>query len=198
MRVMIVDHQTLFRGMLEQLLGQYPSMSIVASVSGDRDLLALALQKKPDMILADIHTPGMDTADALMTWRAALPDARVMVLTSRPDAYTVANARKAGVHACLGKDIAPERLLMAIACVQDGLEVFVRETGSDPRFDAVDLAVLRLLAEQRSNAEIAHVLAFRIGSVKNRLTRMYRKTGTANRKALAEHALAQGIISQLP
>lgn len=213
-RVLIADDQLLFRSMLEEVLKRDGEIEIAASASSGEEAIALALQHTPDVALLDIQMPGRSGIDALKEIKAALPETKVALLTTFEIAENIAAACQYGADGYLMKDMKPEILLMAIKCIHNNLVLFHRSVYSSIHtlrgmtshmspdrvefggmsFDAVDILIMRQIAEGKTNKDIANILCYSEGTVKNRVSKILFMTGLSDRTELSVFAIKNQII----
>ncbi len=125
-RVMVADDQMLFRTMLEEMLRKDAEIEIVASAASGREAVILALQHKPDVVLLDIQMPEKNGVEALKEIKAALPDTKVVMLTTFEDVENITASCHLGADGYLVKDMKPNILLMAIKCIYHDIVLFHR------------------------------------------------------------------------
>ncbi len=115
MRVLIADDRPQVRSALRLLLRQEPNLTVVGEAGDTEQLLELAAEQQPDLVLLDWELPGWDGFATLTELRAAQPELVVIALSGRPEARRA--ALEAGVDAFVSKGDPPERLLTAVhAC----------------------------------------------------------------------------------
>ncbi len=188
------------RGALAALLGLEPDMEVVAQVRRGDEVTAAALAARPDVALLDIEMPGNDGLDAAAELRAALPECKVLILTTFGRPGYLARAMQAGASGFLVKDAPAQELAAAIRRVLSGARIV------DPALAAAALAVgpnpltsrecdvLTAAAEGASVAEIATRLFLSEGTVRNYLSMAIAKTGSRNRVEAARLAAERGWL----
>lgn len=209
--MLIVDDQQLVRAGLRMLCESAADLEVVAEASGGAEAVRLAERTEPDVILMDLRMPGMDGIRATTAILSARPSMRIVALTTFDDDDHLYPALAAGACGFLVKDASPTDLLDGIRRAAAGDRPFspavlnrVVEAAIARRADpphpapaaepAVELTgreaeVLALLADGRSNAEIARHLHIGVTTVKTHIAKLLSKTGTTNRVELAVHAL---------
>jgi two-component system response regulator DesR len=199
-RVLLAEDQGMMRSALATLLGLEPDLEIVAQVdSGDR-VVAAALEHRPDVALLDIEMPGTSGLDAALELRTAVPQCRVMILTTFGRPGYLRRAMDAGARGFLVKDGPVEDLAAAIRKVLAG------ETVVDPALAAAALAagpnpltdrerdVLAAAVDGATIAELAGRLHLSESTVRNYLSSAIGKTGSRNRMEAVQAARAQGWL----
>lgn len=206
-RVMIVDDHTIVREGLQTLLDEDPNIEIVGSAANGVQALMLAEQLLPDIILMDLVMPEMDGITATRQLRERRNTARVLVLTSFADDQKVRDAIQAGAVGYLLKDVLKPDLLRAIfnamegrsTLHQDVQQMLMRQSSTRserlPHHSLTEreMSVLRLIAQGRSNKEIAATLFLTEGTVKGYISTIFDKLDVEDRTQAALYAVKQGL-----
>ena len=213
-RVLLVDDQALFREALAVLLDVRPEVDVVGEAANGDEALSRAAQAHPDVVLMDLRMPVLDGIAATRRLRAEQPGVRVIALTTFDDDSEVFAALRAGAVGYLLKDVSSDRLVEAIlAAARDesvlqpsvAAKVVARlarlpdEAPARPQPLVVplserELEVMRLLAEGRTNREIAAQLYLAEGTVKNHVTNVLAKLGARDRTQAALRARTLGLL----
>lgn len=206
-RVLLVDdHQVVRRG-LRTFLEVQDDIEVVGEASDGAEGVARAEELAPDVVLMDVKMPGMDGIEALRTLREKANPARVLIVTSFTEQRTVVPALRAGASGYVYKDIDPEALAGAIRSVHAGHVLLQPEvadallsqddTGSGQgRAGALtdrEREVLRLIADGRSNREIARALVLSEKTVKTHVSNILMKLDLADRTQAALWAVRHGV-----
>jgi DNA-binding NarL/FixJ family response regulator len=214
-RVLLVDDQRLFREALAMLLSVHDDIEVVGGAGDGAEAVELAARLDPDVVLMDLRMPGTDGVTATRRLRAERPRTQVIALTTFDDDTDVFAAIRAGAIGYLLKDASSERLVEAVRAAARGespLEPAVAaklvarfaqladEPGRSrpqplvtPLTDR-ELDVVRLLADGRSNREIAAALFLAEGTVKNHVTGALAKLGARDRTQAALKARDLGLL----
>lgn len=206
-RVMIVDDHTIVREGLQTLLEEDPNIEIVGSAANGAQALTLAEQLLPDVILMDLVMPEMDGITATRQLHERGNTARVLVLTSFADDQKVRDAIQAGAVGYLLKDVLKPDLLRAIFNALEGRstlhpdvqQMLMRQssTRTEPlphhSLTEREMSVLRLIAQGRSNKEIATALFLTEGTVKGYISTIFDKLDVEDRTQAALYAVKQGL-----
>jgi DNA-binding NarL/FixJ family response regulator len=208
-KVIVVDDQTVVREGLELILGLLPDVSVVGSAANGSEALELVASERPDVVLMDLRMPRMDGVEATRRIRTAHPDTQVLVLTTYSDDESILAALKAGARGYITKNARATEIASALTKVHNGeshldpvvqrrlVELATRDKpaglpdGLTPR----ELDVLRLIAEGRSNAEIAAQLYITEGTVKTHVNNLFAKAGLRDRAQAVTYAFRHGLAS---
>ena len=213
-RVLLVDDQALFREALGTLLDARPEVEVVGEAGDGNQALERAAALAPDVVLMDLHMPVLDGIAATRRLRVEQPGVRVLALTTFDDDEDVFAALRAGALGYLLKDVSSDRLVEAVLSAARGESVLQPSVAAKvvARFAQLDdaprsrpqplvvplsdreLDVLRLLADGRSNREIATALFLAEGTVKNHVTNVLGKLGARDRTQAALRARALDLL----
>jgi len=211
-RVLVVDDQELVRAGFRMIL-ERSGLDVVGEAGDGVDAVRLATELEPDVILMDVRMPRMDGIEATRQIVARTPAARIVALTTFDLDEYVYEAVKAGASGFLLKDISPVDLVHAVGVVARGdvllapaltrrlLDRYVERPLPGTRPDALatatdrELDVLRLLAQGRSNAEIAAELFLSEATVKTYVSRLLTKLDLRDRVQLTVLAYECGLVS---
>ncbi|MFI7336617.1 response regulator [Streptomyces sp. NPDC050085] len=186
-RLLLADDQDLIRGALSALLDLEDDFEVVAAVDSGDKVLAAARAHRPDVALLDIEMPGADGIAAAAALTAALPECRVVILTTFGRAGYLRRAMAAGAVGFVVKDAPPEALADAVRRVVRGERVVDPELAAatlaagDSPLTARERDVLDAARAGGSVADIAGALFLSEGTVRNYLSSVISKTGARNR-----------------
>lgn len=207
--VLIVDDHQVVRQGLRDFLELHETIDVVGEASNGAEGVRLARELLPDVVLIDLVMPGMDGVEATRHLKAACPSTHVIVLTSFGDDNKIFPAIKAGAISYLLKDVSPDQLAYAIhaaqrneAVLHPDVAVRLMQEFSTPRpADAPveqlterELDVLRLIAQGKSNKEIADALIISEKTVKTHVSNLLSKLHLADRTQAAIYALRQRLV----
>lgn len=212
-RVLIVDDHQVVRQGLRTFLELLEDIQIVAEAVNGEAAIEMAVRFTPDVILMDLVMPGMDGITATRRIKSLCPDSRVIALTSFTDDDKIFPAIQAGASSYLLKDVSPDELAEAIRAVHRGetrlhpeimrklVEQFARQSEGKPSEPAVELTkreceVVQLVAEGKSNHEIAEALVISERTVKTHISNILGKLGLNDRTQLAVYAIKNGLVDQ--
>ncbi len=213
-RVLLVDDHEIVREGLQTLLAEESDFEVVGATGSGEEAVALADTKKPDVIVMDLVMPGLDGIEATRRILAKNPQARVLVLTTFADDQRVREAIQAGATGYLLKDVLKADLLRALRDAAMGRpslhpevqQHLMREVAGktlssqkEPPPHASlterETDILRLLAEGRSNKEIAVALHLTEGTIKGYVSTVFDKLGVQDRTQAALYAVKHGLAS---
>jgi DNA-binding NarL/FixJ family response regulator len=216
-RIVIADDQALVRGGLRMILDAQPDLEVVGEAVDGREALHQARELSPDLVLMDVRMPELDGLETTRRLLDRDPGAKVIVLTTFDLDDYVYEAIRAGASGFLLKSAPPQQLIAGIRTVMAGdgllapeitrrlLDRFVarppRPTGIPPDFADLserELEVLRLIADGRSNAEIAVDLYISEATVKTHVTHILTKLRLRDRVQAVALAYRTGLIDNDP
>ncbi|MFI1863200.1 response regulator [Streptomyces jumonjinensis] len=206
-RVLLVDdHQVVRRG-LRTFLEVQGDIEVVGEAGDGAEGVARAEELKPDVVLMDVKMPGTDGIEALRKLRELANPAKVLIVTSFTEQRTVVPALRAGASGYVYKDIDPEALAGAIRSVHAGHVLLQPEVavallsqdvqssspGRSSTLTERETEVLGLIADGRSNREIARALVLSEKTVKTHVSNILMKLDLADRTQAALWAVRHGL-----
>ncbi len=209
-RVFIADDHAIVRKGIRALLATEPEIEVIGEAGDGTEAVAEAEKLRPDVLLMDLVMPKMDGIEATRQITARFPGVRILVLTSFAADDKVFPAIKAGALGYLLKDSSPEELVQAIRQVHKGepsLEPAIArkvlsELSHPPKSPLTpeplterELDVLRLVAQGKSNRDIAEQLVITEMTVRTHVSNILSKLHLASRTQAALYALREGIAS---
>jgi two-component system, NarL family, response regulator DesR len=199
-RVLLAEDQTLVRGAMAALLGLEGDIQIVADVARGDEVVAAALAAHPDVAMLDIEMPGMDGLDAASALRDALPECRVLIVTTFGRPGFLRRAVESGVRGFVIKDSPAQELAQAIRRVAVGervidptLAIAALDEGSNP-LTPRERDVLAASVDGSSIADVARRLSLSEGTVRNYLSEAIQKLEARNRVEAARIAEEKGWL----
>ena len=209
-RILIVDDHAIVRKGIRALLSTERDIQVIGEAGDGAEAVIQAQTLRPDVILMDLVMPKTDGIEATKQITAQQPGARILVLTSFAADDKVFPAIKAGALGYLLKDTKPEDLVQAIHQVYRGepsLEPSIarkvltelstpqqKPLSPDPLTER-ELDILRLIAQGRSNKEIAEELVITEMTVRTHVSNVLGKLHLASRTQAALYALKEGLAS---
>jgi DNA-binding NarL/FixJ family response regulator len=204
--LLVDDHQVVRRG-LRTFLEVQDDIEVVGEASDGAEGIARAEELRPDVVLMDVRMPGTDGIDALRKLRELANPARVLIVTSFTEQRTVVPALRAGAAGYVYKDVDPDALAGAIRSVHAGHILLQAEVagallaqedsnsvqGRGGSLTDREREVLCLIADGRSNREIARALVLSEKTVKTHVSNILMKLDLADRTQAALWAVRHGI-----
>lgn len=194
--LMIVDDHPMVREGLEAMLESEEGFSVVALAKNGEEAVALAQEKRPDIVLSDIRMPKMDGLTLLEHLRKALPDVKVLLLAGMPLKEEEFRAKAGGAKGYLPKDVDQDRLAKAIREIAAKGDVFecVEFQAAPSLLTTREMDVLRLVAQGNQRDQIAAALGIGAESVKTHLKGIMNKLGCPNATSAVGRAYELGIL----
>lgn len=203
-RILLVDDHPVVRHGLRGMLDAEPDLTVVGEASSGTTGVAAARELVPDIVLMDLRMPDGDGVQATGQILAALPTARVVVLTTYETDRDILRAIEAGASGYLLKDTSPAELADAVRAAARGETVLAPSVASTlvrqvrapapPALSAREVEVLRLVAAGRTNADIGRELFISEATVKTHLLRVFNKLDVADRTAAVTTAMSHGLL----
>jgi two-component system, NarL family, nitrate/nitrite response regulator NarL len=208
-RVLVVDDHALFTDAILPTLREM-EWEVVAVVRRGEEAIETALREKPELVIVDLGLPDLGGIAVGARILEALPDTRVIALTGRSDEQAVQEAKAAGFHGFLTKDIPLPKFPEALAAALRGEVVSFQRPVVDSRpvstvdRDAELLAsqltprereVLALLVEGNDNAQIARLLSVSANTVRTHVQSILTKLGVRSRLQAAAFAVRHGVVT---
>jgi len=200
-RVLVVDDHALFRTGVANIINQEPDLRVVAEAGNGADAVAAYERHQPDVTLLDLRMPVMEGVEAVRRIRERDPQAKVIVLTTYDTDEDISRALRAGAKAYVLKDITAEAL---VACIHDVLagKTYLAPAAAAKLAEGVarvqltprELSTLRLMADGKSNKEIANALGISDRTVKTHLGHLFEKLGVTSRTEAVKVATRRGLV----
>jgi len=209
-RILIADDHPLFRAGLRALLESIPDTEVAGEAATGEEAVEAAVALVPDVVVMDINMPGLNGIDATRRIVDASEDVKVLVMTMHDDDEAVFAAIRAGARGYQLKGAAQDETLRAIRSVANGEAIFgpgiadrlqrflatppaLDPTQAFPQLTHRELEILQLLAERRTNAEIAAQLFLSQKTVRNYVSAIFAKLQVADRAEAGLLARAAGL-----
>ena len=206
-KILLADDHALVRQGFKMILGAQPDMQIVGEAGNGREAVELAEKLQPDLIVMDVTMPELNGIEATRRLAAASPRTRVLALSMHKDAVYVREILRAGARGYLLKDSVDADLLAAVRSVAKG-EGYLSPGVSDAVLtdyrkhvtDPLDLLtsrereVLQIIAEGKTNKEIATLLNLSVYTVEAHRGRIMEKLNLHSTGELVRFALRSGLI----
>lgn len=213
-RVLLVDDHTLFREGLAGILNTQPDFQVVGEASDGLEAVVKARELMPDLILMDIGMPGVDGLEATRRIKQELPATTIVMLTVRDEEEKLFGAIKNGAQGYLLKSIRSHEMLKLLRGAVRGeaaitpalagrmLEEFRRmsrvlppQAGEGPvTLTHREQEVLSLVAEGKTDKEVADALHISLHTVKSHMRNILAKLHVSNRYQAARYARDRGVV----
>jgi len=212
-RILLADDHNLIRGGLRLVIEQQPDLIVVGEAGDGRHAVSLATSLKPDVAVLDIGMPNLNGIEAAKQITEGESGAAVVILSMYSDETYILRALKAGARGYLLKDSAEADLVRAIRSVAEGksffsptvsrvlLEDYMRKlqrTGGESSYDLLtprEREVLQLVAEGKSNKEVADMLNLSVYTVETHRGNLMEKLKLNGVPELILYAVRKGIIA---
>ena len=200
-RVLIADDHAIVRHGLCALLGTERGIEVVGEAKDGNEAVARTKQLAPDVVIMDIVMPRKDGVEATVEIRAAVPSAKIVVLTSFGTSDKISRAIEAGATGALMKTAEDRELISAIRTVASGGRVIspaVRKLISTdppaPELTPRQLEILQAMARGLTNKDIAKMFSIRTDGVNEHVLAILAKLGAANRTEAVATAIRKQLI----
>jgi len=212
-RVLLVDDHGVVRKGLRFVLDQEPGFAVAGEAADGREAVRLARELQPDVVVMDIAMPLLNGIDATAQIVKQRPSTGVLILSMHNDEAYLLRALECGARGFLLKDTAEEDLVRAVRVVAQGkpffspaiaqalLEDYMRNLQQRNQQDTFSLLtdrekeVLQLIAEGRSNKDVASLLDLSVYTVETHRTRIMQKLNLHNTAELVLYAVRKKIIA---
>lgn len=211
-RILLADDYDLVRAGLRSILEHQDGFEVIAEAADGRQAIAQAAALLPDVILMDVKMPHLNGIESTRQILSEHPDIKVIALTAHDDATMASEMLRAGASAYLLKSGTPEELIQAIRAVHRGQSYLNPRIASrvvPPAIGQADGAgnsafalltpkqreVLQLLAEGRSNKEVARVLQISAKTAEAHRAQIMQKLQIHTVAGLTKYAIREGITS---
>jgi DNA-binding NarL/FixJ family response regulator len=212
-KVLLADDHGIVRKGLRFVLESEPDMIVVAEASNGREAVRLCEQYQPEIAIVDIAMPQLNGIEAVSQIRKASPATQAVVLSMHSDETYILRALSAGAKGYILKDAVEDEILPAVRSVLRGKSYFspaiaktlledyvryLRQRGLEDSYDLLtdrEKEILQLLAEGRSNKEVANLLILSVTTVETHRTNMMQKLGLHSAAEIVLYAVRKRIIS---
>jgi len=206
-RILLADDHAVVRQGFKMILGAQPDMEIVGEAGNGRDAVELAEQLRPEVVVMDVAMPELNGIEATRRITDALPHTRILALSMHKDSVYVRETLRAGARGYLLKDSPAGDLLAAVRAVASGQGYLSPEVSNAVLDDyrrhvsnPIDLLtsrereVLQMLAEGKTNKEIAGVLNLSVYTVDAHRGRIMEKLNLHSINELVRFAVRNGLV----
>ncbi|MBI4790282.1 MAG: response regulator transcription factor [Chloroflexi bacterium] len=209
LRVLIADDHALFRRGLISLLNETAEFTVVGEARSGPEAVQLVAQFHPDVVLMDVHMPGGGGLDAVRRLRETMPQLPVIMLTVSENDSDLLQAIRAGAQGYFLKNVDTEELFAGLRRVSSGqaaldsaltgrlFQQLTTLAGADSPLSLRETEILELIAQGRTNREIAAQLVVSENTIKTHVARILEKLGASTRSEAVARAKSHGWLSRL-
>ncbi len=214
LRILIADDHEVVRSGISGMLNRQEGWTVCAEATNGREAVRLAEKLQPDVVVMDIAMPELNGIDATRQIRKALPNVKILVFTMHDAERLVQEVFQAGADGYVLKSDAGKHLITAVTSVAEGrhffstkvgqliFEGFLRSGAAEKHDDAPDgmgltareRETIQLLAEGRSNKEVASILGISVKTAETHRAAIMRKLALATFSDLVRYAIRNKII----
>src|ERR1700688_2349845 len=212
-RILLADDHNILRDGMRLLLERQAGFSVVGEAADGREVVQLVQEQSPDVVVMDIAMPNMNGIEATRRIVERSPAMSVVILSMHYDESYVIRSLKAGARAYLLKDALKSELIAAIHAVTEGRSFFspkisrilqedyvqaLGRKGSDDSYELLtdrEREILQLVAEGKTNKEIANTLGLSLYTVDTHRTHILQKLNLHSVPEVILYAVRKGIIS---
>lgn len=211
--ILLADDHAVMRTGLRLVLERQADFQVIGEASDGREAIALAQQHHPEVVVMDVTMPNLNGIEAARQISTAQPETSIVMLSMHSDEAYVLRALKAGARGYLLKESAESDLIAAIHAVHTGkaffspavsrmlMEDYIRQLQDREIEDSYELLttrereILQLIAEGRSNKEIAGILNLSLYTVETHRGNLMEKLNLHTVPELILYAVRKGVIS---
>jgi DNA-binding NarL/FixJ family response regulator len=214
LRILLADDHALVRRGARAVLNSRQGWRVVGEAANGREAIEKALKLRPDVAIVDISMPELDGVEVARQLREAIPDTKVLVLTMHESDQMVRRALDAGARGYLLKSDLTNCLTKAVKAIADGkrfltprvseivLEGFLKTRNQNQKGERKsarttprEIEIIRLLAEGKSNKEIAALLGITVRTVETHRAKIMLKLGLHSLTEIIHYAIRHRIFS---
>lgn len=213
-KAMVVDDQVLLKESLLFMLNHDEEIQAFDGGCNGYEAIEQCNKIRPDIILMDLRMPKLDGISATKRIKERFPSIKIIILTTFEDEETILEAMQKGADGYIVKDIRPEALSLAVKGAYHDLYVMhksvikslqdgVSKTASDKKISSSameaydlskkDISIVQLMVDGKSNKEIADILGFTEGTVKNKVSRLLDKLDLKDRTQIVVFAIKNNL-----
>ena len=211
-RIVIADDHTIMRSGLRLLLEREPDLKVIGEASDGRESVEMAVRLEPDVVVMDVGMPNLNGIEAARQIATRASGVRIAILSMHSDESYVMRALSAGARAYLLKDSAEADLIAAIRAIHDGRSFFspaissilkedyiqeMKARGAEDSYELLtprEREILQMIAEGKTNKEVANILGLSLYTVETHRTHILQKLGLHSVPELILYAVRKGII----
>jgi len=204
-KILVVDDHAIVLDGIKSLLADIENIEIAATATNATEALTLLKQTKAELVITDINMPGMDGLEFIKTIRSDFPPTKIIVLSLHDEPHFVRNIMKLRVQGYILKNDASSERVEAVYRVLAGKTFFsskinqvmmeqINSPASENLLTEREIEIIKLIAEEKSNKQIADKLFISERTVETHRKNIFRKTATNNIVGLIKFAYANNLI----
>jgi DNA-binding NarL/FixJ family response regulator len=197
-KILIVEDQTMLRESLEYVIGGQGDMKVVGSTDDAVNALELCRKLHPDLVLMDVVTKNNSSGIIYTAQiRNEFPEIKIVIMTALPEITFAEEARKAGAHSFIDKNMGNDHLFHVIRNTMKGYSIYSGQQDRLPfatRFTEKEIAVIRLVCQGMARDEMAKNLGVSESMIKQHITAILDKTGFDSISKFAIYAVGEGLV----
>lgn len=212
-RILIGDDHALVRHALRRVLEDHADLTVVAEARDGREAVRMAAEARPDVAILDVSMPGMNGVEAAAAIATETPQTGIVMVSMHSDDLWIRRALQAGARAYLAKDADNQDLIGAVEAVAAGQSYFsppvsniivhdyvrrLQQRGESDGYDRLssrEREVFQLVAEGRTNRQIAETLSIRPTTVETHRARILQKLNLHSAAELVRWAVRRGVVA---
>ncbi|MBI4850256.1 MAG: response regulator transcription factor [Acidobacteria bacterium] len=209
LRILLADDHALVRSGIRALLEAQPDIEVVGEADDGREAIRLARDLIPDIAIIDIAMPELNGIDTLRQIFDACPNIKVLACSMYSDLPYIVQSLRLGACGYLMKTSAKDDLIRAVQAAKAGkcflsldattqlVEGFVRKVDNEDIKDSLtsrEREILQLIAEGKTNKEIANILNLSLKTIETHRTNLMRKLQVKEVTGLVQYAIRKGLI----
>jgi DNA-binding NarL/FixJ family response regulator len=208
LKVLVADDHPLMLQGIRRALEAGENIEVVGEACSGEEMLALVERRRPDLVLLDLHMPGLDGLDCIAELRRSSPDVKTVVISASDDRASIDAALLAGASAYILKSVSAVDIPSVLRQVASGSVYHVpsapcsrnggQPTAGRPELTPRETTILTALASGGTTRMISRDLWLSEHTVKFHLTNVYRKLGVSNRSAAVRYAFENGFVPSGP
>lgn len=209
-KIILADDQVLLRESIGYILSSDQEIEVVAMAGTGEEAIKQCQEHTPDIVLMDIEMPEIDGVGATQAIKQMYPNIKIIILTTFENPDNIIESFVAGADGYIVKNINHADLVLTVKCVARGLSVidesvknimvrrFKRlsdcKTKYQEKLSKKEIEIIKLIATGKSNKEIANVLNYSEGTIKNNVSRVLEKLEMTDRMQVAIFAIESGLV----
>ena len=205
LKVLVADDHPLILQGLRRTLEACDDIEVVGEARSGTEVLPLVERRRPDVVVLDLHMPGMDGAACIAEIKRSSPEVKAIVLSASDQRTSIESATNAGASAYVIKSVSSVDIPALIRQVAAGYTVFqapndsndsgASSAASEPGLTERELTILAAVAGGLTTKAISGELWVSEHTVKFHLTNIYRKLGVSNRSGAVRYAYEHGLVA---